>query len=158
MDPNQLAKDIEGVTNTAYAELIEFNEDEVRKHPGIDGWSVKEIIGHLIDSASNNHQRWVRLQITERLIFPDYGNENEQWVNIQQYEAQDWGSLLGLWRRFNLHLSSVVKSVDRSCLGNAWIVDEDTVFTLSELMIDYPLHMKEHLQQIREVLDRNSDA
>ena len=158
MDPIQLAKDIEQVSHAAYEELIGLSEKEVQKHPAASGWSPKEIIGHLIDSASNNHQRWVRLQISERLSFPDYGDDNDRWVRIQQYETQDWKFLIGLWRQFNLHMSSIVKYVDKACLANAWIVDENTSHTLSELMVDYPLHLKEHLEQIRRVLGSKSNA
>ena len=121
--------------------------------PSEDAWSVKEIIGHLIDSASNNHQRFVRLQLADRLSFPDYGDENVNWVKIQNYQNQKWEELLNLWRYLNHHLARTIHSVDPSCLTHVWIVDADTRFTLFELMTDYLRHLELHLDQIATTLD-----
>lgn len=153
MDQLKLASDIEKVTNAAFTEFTGLSDDAVRRHPTTKGWSVKEIIGHLIDSASNNHQRWVRLQISDRLRFPDYAHDNERWVRVQRYEEQSWESLLGLWRLFNLHLSAMVRDVHKECLQNAWVVDEGTSFTLDELMVDYLRHLNAHIEQIRDDLN-----
>lgn len=152
MDNDRLALEIEKVVNAAYEELIGLSDDVVQTCPSADEWSIKEIIGHLVDSASNNHQRWVRLQIADGLDFPDYQNDNKSWVRIQQYNDQTWESLLNLWRLFNLHLSTIVRGVNNECLQNIWVIDEDTVITLSDLMVDYPKHINMHLEQIRQNL------
>lgn len=152
MDKLKLASDIEKVTNAAYTEFTGLSDDAVRRHSTTKGWSVKEIIGHLIDSASNNHQRWVRLQISDRLRFPDYAHDNESWVRVQRYEEQSWEALLGLWRQFNLHLSAIVRGVKKESLQNAWVVDEETSFSLGELMVDYLQHLNVHIEQIRDDL------
>ena len=114
---------------------------------------MKEIIGHLIDSASNNHQRFVRLQLADRLNFPDYGDENVNWVKIQNYQEKKWEELLGLWRYFNHHLAHTVRSVDPSCLSNVWEIDAKTSASLFELMTDYLRHLELHLNQVTETLD-----
>ena len=118
MDRDRLALAIEKAVNSAYRELIELSDDAVQRRSSANEWSIKEIIGHLIDSASNNHQRWVRLQIADGLSFPDYQSDNERWVRIQQYNNQTWKSLLKLWRFFNLHLSTMVRGVNKECLQN----------------------------------------
>lgn len=105
-----------------------------RPEPG--EWSVKEIVGHLIDSASNNHQRFVRLQLADGLVFPDYSPDNNSWVAIQNYQVAHWDDLLTLWRHFNLHLARVIRTVDVKCIDHIWVIDEDTTITLGELMID----------------------
>ena len=120
--------------------------------PSAGAWSTKEIVGHLIDSASNNHQRFVRLQLTDRLLFPDYGRDNENWVRIQKYQERPWNELLGLWRHFNDHLSHLIRSVDPSCLAHAWVASE-TVVQLFDLMTDYLRHLESHLEQIADILE-----
>jgi hypothetical protein len=120
--------------------------------PSKEAWSIKEITGHLIDSASNNHQRFVRLQLLEQLTFPDYGQDNIHWVRIQNYQARSWEDLLGLWRYYNIQLASIIRSVDPSCLNNVWQIDTETSVTLFELMIDYLRHLEVHLDQISDTL------
>jgi len=152
MDNDILALSIEKTVNSAYEELIELSDDAVQRCPAANEWSVKEIVGHLVDSASNNHQRWVRLQIADGLSFPDYQSDNERWVRVQQYNDQNWESLLKLWRLFNLHLSTIIRGVNKECLQNIWVIDEDTTVTLEDLMIDYLKHLEVHLEQIHKCL------
>ena len=110
-------------------------------------------VGHLVDSASNNHQRFVRLQVADGLVLPDYSQDNDAWVSIQSYQEAPWDDLLDLWRYFNLHLTRVIRTVNEECIDNIWVVDEDTSITLGELMIDYLRHLNDHLKQIKECID-----
>jgi hypothetical protein len=152
MDNEQLAADIEAAVNEAYQEFINFSDTKAKRRPAEGGWSPKEIIGHLIDSASNNHQRWVRLQIDDGLSFPEYRHDNEAWVQIQYYNEQSWEALLKFWRHFNLHMASVVRGVRQECLEHIWVVDEDTTVTLEALMAGYLEHLQDHIEQIRSSL------
>ena len=147
---DRLASDIENAVDEACNQFRSLPEGtiEVRSNPG--DWSVKEIVGHLVDSASNNHQRFVRLQVADGLVFPDYSQDNDAWVLIQRYQEAPWDALLALWRYFNLHLARVIRSVNERCIDHIWVVDEDTSITLGELMIDYLRHLKDHLKQIKE--------
>ena len=150
---DRLAADIENAVNEVCRQLRSLPDEiiEVRPKPG--DWSVKEIVGHLVDSASNNHQRFVRLQIADGLIFPDYSQDNDAWVFIQHYQEVPWDDLLTLWRYFNLHLARVIRTVNEKCIDHIWVMDEDTSITLGDLMVDYLRHLKDHLQQISERLD-----
>ena len=150
---HRLASDIEQAVNDAYNQIRNQPDEVVTLQPNPGAWSVKEIVGHLVDSASNNHQRFVRLQIDDGLAFPDYSGNNVDWVDIQRYQEVPFNDLLSLWRHFNLHLARVVRDVDGSCTENIWVMDEDTTFTLGELMVDYLRHLNDHLQQIRERID-----
>ena len=150
---NRLASDIENAVNEACQQLRSLPEETIEARPNPSDWSVKEIVGHLVDSASNNHQRFVRLQVADGLAFPDYSQDNDAWVSIQRYQEAPWDDLLALWRYFNLHLARVIRSVNQRCIDHIWVVDEDTSITLGELMIDYLRHLKDHLQQIRERID-----
>jgi hypothetical protein len=147
-DWNRLAEELRGIVDEASKWLRDLNEDVVAKRPGEGEWSAKEILGHLVDSAVNNHQRFVRLQITKDLHFPDYSQDNDRWVAIQDYNRVDWKALIQLWRHVNIHLARIIAVVDRRCIDNAWRFDRQTRYTLGELMIDYPVHMKGHLKQI----------
>jgi hypothetical protein len=120
-------------------------------------WMPKEIIGHLIDSASNNHQRFVRAQFTDDLIFAGY--EQEKWVNVQNYQGEDWTKLVELWSLFNqhiLHVMSVMPEETRTRLRfkhNLHFIASDEIketdpVTLEYFMRDYVAHMKKHLGQI----------
>ena len=67
--------------------------------------TIKQILGHLIDSASNNHQRMVRLQYSKDLLFfPDYRQDNDLWIALQDYQNADWVTLIQLWKFYNLNL------------------------------------------------------
>jgi hypothetical protein len=154
MDHLNLASSIEKAVHSAYEQFIGLSEEVVGKRPNEDQWSIKEIIGHLVDSASNNHQRWVRLQIADGLRFPDYQHDNERWVRIQHYNDGAWDCLLTLWRFFNLHLAAMVRRVDRGCLQNQWFVDDSTRVSLGALMTDYLVHLNLHLDQARKILSR----
>ena len=153
---NGLASDIENAVNEASPWLRGLADETIKGRPNIGEWSVKEIVGHLVDSATNNHQRFVRLQVADGLIFPDYSKDNETWVSIQDYQESPWDELLALWRFYNLHLARVIRTVKEECIDNIWVVDEDTQITLGELMVDYLRHLNDHLQQIKECIDGTS--
>jgi hypothetical protein len=149
----KLASDIENAVNEGHQQLEHLPAQIIEMRPSPTDWSVKEIVGHLIDSASNNHQRFVRLQVDDGLIFPDYGQDNEAWVSIQNYQEALWPDLLALWRFFNLHLARVIENVNEKCTDHIWVMDEDNAVTLGKLMIDYLRHLNDHLQQIGERIE-----
>lgn len=120
-------------------------------------WSAKEVLGHLIDSAANNHQRFVRAQLTNELVFPPY--EQEEWVRLQRYNEEHWSLLIDLWRSYNLHLKHLMAHVPEETRTAArrvhnldriaWkTVSRDEPATLEYFMRDYIGHMKNHLAQI----------
>src|SRR4051812_26490037 len=69
-------------------------------------WSAKQMIGHLIDSAANNHQRFVRAQFMNDLVFPGY--DQDAWVEVQKYNDEAWSNLVNLWASYNLHLAHLI--------------------------------------------------
>ena len=150
---HRLASDIEVTVQEACQRLRSLSNEIILARPSPDDWSVKEIVGHLIDSASNNHQRFVRLQVADGLVLPDYSQDNDAWILIQGYQDSPWDDLLDLWRYFNLHLSHIIRRVNEKCNDHIWVIDEDTAITLGELMIDYLRHLNDHLQQIQKNID-----
>jgi hypothetical protein len=116
-----------------------------------DTWSLKEIIGHLIDSASNNHQRFIRLQIADRLVFPDYGNDNLKWVQLGHYNDMDFADVMLTWKQYNLLIGKIIEEADAGKLSNCWKTGEKEI-TLIELMTDYLRHLEEHLASFETTL------
>ena len=82
--------------------LRRMGDEESRRPLRPGKWCAREVIGHLIDSASNNHQRFVRAQFKDDLLFDGY--EQDAWVSLQRYSEAPWSELIDLWRYFNLHI------------------------------------------------------
>lgn len=111
------------------------------------------ILGHLVDSASNNHQRMVRLQYHADLAFPDYQQDNDLWIALQDYQHADWTNLVQLWKFYNLHIIQLIRSVDQSKLMNCWTNFEGNRITLQEMIKGYPPHLDLHLREIAELAE-----
>jgi len=129
--------------------------------PQPEVWSAKQVLGHLIDSASNNHQRFLRAQFSDDLVFAGY--DQEEWVRLQGYQETAWGELLEFWAAYNLHLARVIARIPAEVRQEprtrhnldqlAWKpVPRDTPATLAYFIADYVGHLKHHLCQIFELL------
>jgi len=116
--------------------------------------TIKQILGHLIDSAANNHQRMVRLQYNNKLDFPDYQQHNDLWISLQDYQNEDWSTIIQLWKYYNLHMIQVIKSVDQTKLDNSWKSFEDITVTLREMIEGYLGHIELHFNEIQELIDQ----
>jgi DinB superfamily len=137
--------------------LLALSESEAARAGAGGKWSPKQVIGHLIDSASNNHQRFVRAQFTDELVFAGY--EQDRWVDVQQYQDAEWPALVDFWQQYNLHLARVVDAVpdavryQQRTLHNLHQIAFGKVLqsepaTLEYLMHDYVDHLSHHLRQI----------
>jgi len=113
--------------------------------PRAEDWSIKQIACHLVDSASNNHQRFTRLQRTQRLEFSPY--ETEPWVAVEKPEGLLWKELLGLLKLYNVFLLHLVRNIDPACLNNVWIAGSESK-TLEFLVRDYYRHLDWHLAHL----------
>ena len=151
-----LGEDLRRTVEAAAARLAEFSEAraDLARAPG--KWSPKQVIGHLLDSACNNHRRFVLARNQKDLVFPGY--DENAWAKAQAYEHAEWNDLLELWRLYNLHLARVIAetpseiareprsphSLDRI----AWrTLPEDQPATLAYLMRDYVGHLRHHIAQ-----------
>ena len=137
--------------------LLALTDAQSARRPAPGKWSAKEVVGHLIDSAANNHQRFVRAQFQNDLVFPGYAQE--EWNAAQHYREASWPRLVELWRLYNLHLLHVVSHITEEELRRprrphtlhriAWqLVAEGEPATLEYLIRDYIAHLKHHLGQI----------
>ena len=148
--------EFEQTIREAATRLQEISADDSTRSTG-DEWSRKQILGHLIDSAANNHQRFVGAQFADHLVFAGY--DQEQWVSAQRYNDEPWPDLIELWRAYNLHLLHVVAAIPQPVLTQARAkhtldqiafktVAPDSPATLEYLIRDYVDHLKHHLDQI----------
>jgi hypothetical protein len=135
------------VIDSFYLKLTETPENITGRKLSDESWSLKEIVGHLIDSASNNHQRFIRLQLKDKLVFPVY--DAEQWIQVSRYNDMNWMELITLWYNFNRVLLSVIEHMKSESLENAWINGEDTT-SLSHLVNDYYRHLSWHIDHFNK--------
>jgi hypothetical protein len=137
----ELTRTVESASNDLRA-----MSDAAAGHPRAAGkWSPKQVIGHLIDSAANNHHRFVRLQLHADLSLPGY--EQDGWVRTGRYQQQPWANVVALWSAYNRHLAAMIESFDPSTLGHVWHA-ADGDLTLECIATDYVTHLKHHLAQI----------
>jgi hypothetical protein len=143
--------------------LLGIDASLAGRRPAPDAWCAKEILGHLVDSASNNHQRFVRVEVSDELVFPGY--DQEAWVARQRYADAGWTELVALWRSYNLHLARVIEAIPpaarrvarrRHNLDEiAWqVVAKSEPVTLEYFLADYVGHLKHHLRQLLRACGR----
>jgi hypothetical protein len=134
------------IVETASESLAHIDDSAASIRPSPGKWSKKELIGHLLDSAVNNHHRFVRAQRIDNFVFPHY--EQEHWVESQAYVERDWTELIELWRLYNRHLAHVIRRVPESSLSVTCKIGPYEPVSLNELIDDYLIHLKHHLRQI----------
>jgi len=126
--------------------LFRFSEAASEHRPSSERWTKKEVLGHLIDSASNNHQRFVRGQLAGGQDFSGY--EQERWVGIQGYQSARWHDLIDLWRAFNTHLLHVANCMSDEGRRATCRVGGGAKVTLAGLFVDYVDHLEHHLRKM----------
>jgi len=157
MAPRNYGTKLQSIVERSTPALLALSEAESARHPAPGKWSPREVLGHLIDSASHNHQRFVRAQFQDDLVFQGY--EQDAWVKAQRYQESPWVALVTLWRTFNLHIARVMVLVPEPVRTRvhhrhnldqiAWrMVAPGEPTTLDYLMGDYLAHLELHLRQI----------
>jgi len=140
------ATELNAIVSHSLEKLQALSEQQVTRDRGAGKWVKKEILGHLIDSAFNNEQRFLRAQMTERLVWPGY--EQDRWVALQKYRERPWTELVQLWGQLNRHIVHVMTSVPPGSLNAKCVIGESDPVTLEWLMDDYVRHLRHHLNQI----------
>ena len=119
--------------------------------------TIKQILGHLIDSASNNTHRYIHLQYQQSpLTFPNYATNgnNDRWIAIQNYQEESWENLIQLWKYINLHLVHVIQNINYEKVENLWIASPELNVSLKEQVLYYLKHFELHLKEIDELINR----
>lgn len=139
--------ELSGLTETYSRVLMASPEAVFSAKPAPGKWSNKEIIGHLVDSAQNNLQRFVRGQYETN---PKIVYAQDDWVGLQQYQAYNREDLLQLWVGLNRHLCHVLRHMPaahytRTCDTGK---QAEELRDLKWLAADYVVHMKHHLSNL----------
>ena len=142
----EVAAELIRVVEAASERLEKLSEEEAEARRSTGGWSKKEILGHLIDSAANNHHRFIRAQQVDELVFPAY--EQDEWVRLQDYSSSSWSHMVGLWRLYNLHLARVIRRISPEKLETVCKIGSNEPVTLRYLVEDYLRHLKHHLERL----------
>lgn len=140
-------------------DLFEMQDSFVAKPRKEGAWSRKQVLGHLFDSASVNHQRIIEAQISGSIVFDGYAHE--KWVELQGYQEQEWEELVTLWCALNMHICTVVERIPADVLEKPHSehrfeemafrpVSNDQPSTLGYIIEDYFAHLRYHLDQILE--------
>lgn len=143
---NKLLTDFSAVLQSAPRRLVDIADGDAERKPVPGRWSKKEILGHLIDSASNNHQRFVRAQFTQRLDFPAY--EQESWVATQAYATETWADLVNLWLLYNRHLLHILRHLPEESRAHEVSIGGKPPITVEAMAVSYLDHLNNHLSQI----------
>jgi DinB superfamily len=134
------------LVEAAEPRLREIGETESTQPVLAGGWSRKQVIGHLIDSASNNHQRFVRAALQTSLDFPGYDQGGS--VRVQAVQDADWQLLVALWAAYNRYLAHVIARLPASKMGTVCRIGSSDAVTLDFLATDYLTHLGHHLSQL----------
>jgi hypothetical protein len=145
----ELARELRQIVDVAANRLRAMAEADAQRPLAPGKWSPKQVIGHLIDSAANNHQRLVRAQEEDRLEFPGYAQQH--WVQVQGYQERDFEPLVTLWHAYNRHLSDVIGRIPETRRDVSCRIGANESATLAFVALDYVRHLQHHLDQLRAV-------
>ena len=145
---SHIADELVAIVDKAARQLHGIGPALVSHKPAADRWSIQEVVGHLVDSAANNQQRFIRAQHVDQFVFPKY--EQNEWVMSQRYNETPWPELIELWKLYNRHLAHVIRNVPAEALSVQCRIGEGEPVTLRFIIEDYLRHLKHHLQKIAE--------
>jgi DinB superfamily len=145
---SDLAATLEEAVRAAIGPLSDITDAEAAKKAAAGRWSKKEELGHLIDSAANNHVRFVRAALEPDFRGPGYAQDD--WVRLHGYEETPWLEIIDFWQRYNALLARLVSRIPGERLGALCVIGDSPRVTLQFLIEDYVLHMRHHLDHILE--------
>src|SRR6202050_3543074 len=134
-----LSERLLSLVEAAEPRLREISETESTQPILAGGWSRKQVIGHLIDSASNNHQRFIRAALQTSLDFPGYDQDGN--VRVQAVQEADWPLLVAMWATYNRYLAHVMAHLPASKLETVCHIGSGEAVTLAFLATDYLRHL-----------------
>ena len=143
--PQDFAGDLRRAVEAARPRLEKISEQHASEKPSPAAWSRKEELGHLIDSATNNHNRFVRATL-EPYTGPSY--DGEGWVRVHNYADLPWSALTGFWSHYNHFLVGLLAVIPEDRLDNPCIIADEQSGTLRSVIEGYLDHMHHHLDHI----------
>ena len=143
---SELATALSAIVQESEGLLHQIGNAQASGSPAPGKWSKKEILAHLIDSASNNHQRFVRAAAQGSLDFPGY--DQNRMVAVQSPNSTSWDLLIELWSSYNRYLAHILGHLPAECADVQCSIGGRAPVTLLWLASDYVAHLKHHLNQI----------
>ena len=140
----QSIKRLEYLTNIIPKILYEIDDENFSAKESENKWSKKEIIGHLIDSATNNHQRFIRGQFEEN---PEIKYDQNNWNKFNFYQQIEKQQLISFWTLYNKQLIEIMNRMPTENLKRT-IKNGDNNLTIDFLIKDYVEHLEYHLKQV----------
>ena len=141
-----IARELSQTLEVALQKLRDMPAAQAARPLASGKWSAQQVIGHLIDSAANNHQRFVRAMQAPALVFPEY--LQDAWVETQHYDARAWDDVVLLWHAYNRHLAHVIEHIPEQMRQVPITIGNEAPVTLGFLAHDYVVHLRHHLKQI----------
>jgi len=150
-----ISREVIGLTETWTPRLLALSEPITGGIRNSQNRTIKEILGHLIDSASNNMHRIVYLHYKQSPFhYPNYAThgDNDKWIAIQHYQIENWNNLVQLWKYMNLHLVHLFCHVNPEQIDNVWIDDDNKSFSMGDMIQYYLTHLQLHLTEIETLI------
>ena len=141
-----IARQLRSIIETVEPQLYQMKAQDPGNKPDPEEWSKKEILGHLIDSAANNHQRFVRAMYSAADRFPVY--DQVEWVRSQRHNERSWDSLITLWAAYNTHLAHIIERIPEETRLSPCNIGQEEPVTLEFVVKDYLHHLQHHLMDI----------
>ena len=156
-EASQITSEISSLIGIWENKLASLPDEVIMQRRNSQNRTIKQILGHLVDSTSNNIHRVVHLQYQPSpFTFPNYATfgNNDRWIAIQDYQNEDWEIMIRLWKYLLLHFCHIIKNVNDDKLGSEWISGPGKTITLEKMIIDFNRHLKLHLSEIDELLNK----
>ncbi len=138
-------KQLQELVDTIPGILKNIPDSEFSERPAPGKWSKKEILGHLIDSATNNHHRFVRAQFED---MPTIDYNQDLWNNHSYHQQIDSHHLIAFWEMYNRHIMELIRQIPQDQIGKECRMSDGSIRSLSWLLDDYVRHAEHHLRQI----------
>jgi hypothetical protein len=151
-----ISNEINTIVSEWEPKLSSLSQEVITLFKNSQNRTIKQIVGDMVDSASNNTHRVVHLQYQPSpVVFPNYATSgnNDRWIAIQNYQEENWADLVQLWKFSMLHFCHVIKNVDDSKLENEWIAAPDRKISLEAIIFDFLPHLKLHLAEIDALIN-----
>jgi hypothetical protein len=142
----KLSEDLYCIVERAETVLRETGEEAASVPVLKGGWSRKQVVGHLIDSASNNHQRFVRAAIQGSLEFPEY--DQVACVRVQAFQEAKWETLVDAWCALNRLLVHILAHLPAESAAAPCRIGGHASMTVQQVARGYVDHLRHHLGQI----------
>ena len=152
----EISNEIKSLTGQWEPKLLSLSEEMITGRKNLQNRNIRQITGHLVDSASNNIHRVVHLQYQPSpLVFPNYATygNNDRWIAIQNYNGEEWSLLVQHWKYSMLHYCHVIENVNEEKLNNEWMAGDNRKITLREMIMDFPHHFRLHLEEINSLIN-----